>query len=106
LLILIILGYAGYQVLRLYLTYGSVSEKVEHVLRVGPTVSDEEIISQLMHDTQEINVQLYPESLFIDRSIQDTIRIYAVYDDSSDIFGVIKIRRHFVVDKIKAYQKM
>jgi len=106
LLIVIILGYAGYQVLRLYLTYGSVSEKVEQALRVGPAVSDQDIIFQLRRETKDINIELNPESLFVDRSIQDSIRIYAAYDDSSEIFGIITIRRHFIIDKIKAFRKM
>jgi hypothetical protein len=105
-IILIILGYAGYQILRLYLTYGSVTEKVEQAIRVGPTMSDQEIITQLLFEAKESNVQLNPDSIFIDRVIDDSLRIYAAYDDSSDVFGVITIRRHFVIDKVKAIKKM
>ncbi|MBN2621326.1 hypothetical protein JXB22_09595 [candidate division WOR-3 bacterium] len=105
-IILIVLGYAGYQVLRLYLTYGSVTEKVEQAIRVGPTMSDQEVINQLLRDAKENNVQLDPDSIFVDRSVDDSLRIYVAYDDSSDIFGALTIRRHFVVDKIKAIKKM
>jgi hypothetical protein len=105
-IIILILGYVGYQVLRLYLTYGSVQEKIEQALRVGPAVSDEEVIGHILRETREINVHLNPDSLFVDRSIEDSIRIYTVYDDSSDVFGILTIRRHFVIDKIKGYRKM
>jgi hypothetical protein len=105
-IILLVLGYAGYQILRLYLTYGSVTEKVEQAIRVGPTMSDQEIVNQLLFETKETNVQLDPDSIFIDRSVNDSLRIYVAYDDSSDIFGTLMIRRHFVVDKIKAVKRM
>lgn len=105
-IILILLGYAGYQVLRLYLTYGSVTEKVEQAIRVGPTMSDQEIVNQLLREAKESNVQLNPDSIYVDRSITDSLRIYAAYDDSSDIFGVLTVRRHFVIDKVKAIKRM
>lgn len=105
-IILILLGYVGYQVLRLYLTFGAVTEKVEQAIRVGPTMTDQEIVNQLLFETKENNVLLNPDSIFVDRSIDDSLRIYVAYDDSSEIFGAFTIRRHFVVDKIKAVKKM
>lgn len=105
-IILLVLGYAGYQVLRLYLTRGAVTEKVEQALRVGPTMSDQEIVNQILRDTKEMNVELNADSIFVDRSVNDSLRIYLAYDDSSNIFGAITVRRHFVVDKIRAIREM
>ena len=106
-IIILVLGYAGYQVLRLYLTYGNVSEKVEHVTRIGSTLTDQEIRTQLVSDVKKAtNIELEIDSIYVDRNITDSLRVYVAYDDSSDIFGIMTIRRHFVVDKVIAIKQM
>lgn len=100
-IIILLIGYTIWQIMRVHLTYGSISEKVEHAARIGPTMTDQEIIKQLIEEAKEVKVQLDPDSIFIDRSIPDSFRVYLSYSDSSDLFGVFTYRRHFIVDKVK-----
>lgn len=99
-IILLLFGYAVYQVGRVHLTHGSIKEKVEHAARTGYAMQDIEIINQLTKEAEEANVQLNPDSIFIDRTINDSLRVYVAYDDSSDVFGIFTYRKHFVVDHI------
>ncbi len=99
-IVLLIIGYTAYQIGRVHFTHGSISGKVENAARVGNTMSDEEIVTQLLREAKENRVTLSPDSIFVDRSIPDSFRVYVVYNDSSDVFGVFTYRRRFVIDKV------
>ena len=100
-IIILLIGYVAWQIVRVHLTYGTISEKVEQAAKLGPTMTDMEIVNQLMREAKDVKVELNPDSIFIDRSIPDSFRVYVSYDDSSDVFGMFVYRRHFVVDKIE-----
>ena len=100
LLLLLVLGFVGYQIARVHFTYGKIEGTVEATAEIGHSTTDHAIIDQLITGAKELNVVLYPESIFIDRSIADSFRIYVAYDDSSNIFGLFTYKRHFVVDKV------
>ncbi|OGC41988.1 hypothetical protein A2Y85_06930 [candidate division WOR-3 bacterium RBG_13_43_14] len=99
-IILLIIGYIAYQIGRVHFTYGSISGKVENAARVGSTMDDQQIVNQLVREAEEIHVKLSPDSIFIDRSLPDSFRVYVTYRDSSDVFGVFTYRRHFIIDKV------
>ncbi len=103
-IILLLVGYIGYQVGRVHFSYGSISEKVENTVRIGPVQNDDMIREELINSAAEIRVNLHPERIWIDHSIRDSFRIYIEYDDSSSIFGVFTYSRKFVVDKIAPIQ--
>lgn len=103
-IILMVIGYTGYQVARLHFSYGSISEKVETIVRIGPVQSDEMIQDELIKRAAEINVRLAPANIWIDKSIPDSFRIYVEYEDSSSIFGIFTYSRRFKVDKIAPIQ--
>lgn len=99
--LLLVIGYVGYQVFRIQFSYSTVKSKVEDAARLGPLRSDAEIISELIRNFAEANVNLDPvyDTIFIDRSIPDSFRIFVTYNDSSNIFGYI-YRRHLVIDVV------
>jgi hypothetical protein len=99
-LLLLVIGYIGYQIGRVQFTYGSISERVTNVTKIGATMSDGEIMQQLLESALEAKTVLDPESVYIDRTIPDSIRIYVAYQDSASIFGIFTYRRHFRIDKI------
>ena len=99
-IILLIIGYVAYQIGRVHFTYGSIAGKVENAAKIGHTLTDENIVNQLVREAGDAHVKLSPDSIFVDRSIPDSFRVYVTYDDSSDIFGVFTYRRHFVIDKV------
>ena len=99
--ILLIVGYVAYQIGQVHFKYGSISEKVEHAAKTGYTMSDYEISMQLIKEAEDVGLELNPDSIYIDRTISDSLRIYVVYDDSSDIFGLFTYRRHLVIDRIE-----
>ncbi len=100
-ILLLLIGYVGYQVFRIQFTYSAVKSKVEDAVELGPIRPDADIINDLLNDFKEIKVELNLayDTIFIDRSIPDSFRIYVAYDDSSNIFGYI-YRRHLVADVI------
>lgn len=100
-IIVLVVGYVIWQISRVHLTHGSISEKAQHAARIGYSMSDAEIIQQLITEAKDANVVLRPESIFIDRTVNDSMRIYLTYSDSSDVFGMFTYKRHFVVDKIE-----
>jgi len=100
-LIILVIGYGAYQIFRLHLTRSTIAEKVEHAAKIGYAMRDNEIINQLTQEAKETNVTLDPDSIFIDRTITDSLRIYVAYDDSASILGLFTYSKHFVVDKIK-----
>jgi len=104
LIVILIVGYTGYQVARVHFSYGSISEKVENTVRIGPVQNDDMIKGELIKGAAEIKVILIPEDIWIDRSIVDSFRIYIEYEDSSSIFGIFTYNRKFVVDKIAPIQ--
>ncbi len=101
LLILLIVGYSAYKIGELHFTHRSLSGKVEAAAKLGYTMTDEDIVKKLTADAQEVNVEVNPDSIFIDRDIPDSIRIYMAYTDSSDIFGIYTYTRHFIIDKVE-----
>ena len=103
-IILLVIGYTGYQVARVNFSYGKISEKVENTVRIGPVQSDEMIREELIKSGKETNVVLIPENIWIDHSIPDSFRIYIEYEDSSSIFGVFTYNRKFTVDKVAPIQ--
>jgi hypothetical protein len=100
-IILLIIGYVAYQIGRVHFTYRTISEHVETAVRTETMVNDHEIVDLLIRSAEEVNVELNPDSIFIDHSIPDSLRIYVAYDDSSDIFGLFYYKRHLVIDKIE-----
>jgi hypothetical protein len=100
---LLLVGYVGYQVGRVHFSYGSISEKVENTVRIGP-VQNDEMIRELIKSAEEIKVKIQPDRIWIDHSVPDSFRIYIEYEDSSSIFGVFTYSRKFVVDKIAPVQ--
>lgn len=100
-IVLLIVGYVIWQISHVHLNNSTINEKAQHAARIGYSMSDAEIIQQLIAEAQDMNVILRPESIFVDRTINDSMRIYLTYSDSSDIFGIFTYKRHFVVDKIE-----
>ncbi len=101
-IIVLLLGYIGYQIFRIQFTYSAAKNKVEDMVRLGPIRSDVEISNELMNQFEEMNLQLNPDydTIYIDRSIRDSFRIYVAYNDSSNIFGFYNYSRHLVIDII------
>jgi hypothetical protein len=100
-IIILLAGYAAYQIARVHLTLGTIKEKVEHATRTGYAMSDNEIMNQLVREAKEAHVELNLDSVFVDRTLFDSLRIYVAYDDSSDIFGIFTYRKHFAIDCIE-----
>ncbi len=103
-IILMVIGYTGYQVARLHFSHGSISGKVETIVRIGPVQNDEMIREELIRAATEMNVMLIPENIWIDHSKSDSFRICVEYEDSSSIFGVFTYSRRFKVDKVAPIQ--
>ena len=103
-IILLVFGYAVYQISRVHLTYGAIKEKVEHAARTGYAMSDLEIINQLTKEAKEANVVLNADSIFVDRTIDDSLRIYVAYDDSSDVLGIFTYSKHFSIDCVESIE--
>lgn len=103
-LVLLVVGYTGYQVARVHFNYGSISEKIENTVRIGPVQNDDMIREELRKSAEELNIILFPENIWIDRSIPDSFRIYVEYEDSSSIFGIFTYNRKFTVDRVAPIQ--
>lgn len=103
-IILLLIGYTGYQVARVHFSYGKISEKVENTVRIGPVQNDDMIREELIKSGAETNVLLISENIWIDHSIPDSFRIYVEYEDSSSIFGVFTYNRKFIIDKVAPTQ--
>ena len=103
-LILLVIGYTGYQVARVHFNYGSISEKVETTVRIGPVQNDDMIKEELIKGAAETNITLVPGDIWIDHSIPDSFRIYIEYEDSSSIFGIFTYNRKFIIDKVAPIQ--
>jgi len=101
LLILLMIGYSAYKIGQVHFTHGSLSGKVETAAKLAYTMADEDIVKRLIEDAREANVVLNPDSIFIDHSIPDSVRIYVTYADSSDILGIYTYKRHLIIDKIE-----
>ncbi len=99
---LLIVGYIGYQIFRIQFTYSAARNKVEDAVRMGPLRPDTEVQNDLLSELKEIKLELDPvyDTIFIDRSIRDSFRIYVAYNDSSNIFGFYNYTRHLVIDVI------
>ncbi len=99
-IILILIGYAGYQLYRPNFTYNAIKEKVKDAVELGPVQSDEGIIDNLIKEAAEAKLALTPENIWIDHSLPDSFRIYVEYDDSASIFGFFTFHRHYKIDQI------
>lgn len=100
-LIILVIGYGAYQIFRIHLVHDTIQKKVTHAAKTGYAMRDNEIINQLTQEAKEANVTLNPDSIFIDRTITDSLRIYVAYNDSASILGLFTYSKHFVVDKIE-----
>ena len=98
-ILLLIIGYIAYQIGQVHFAYGTISEKVEHAATIGYTMSNYEIVEHIIKEAREANVEINPDSISIDRTVPDSLRIYVAYDDSSKIFGIFTYNRHLVIDK-------
>lgn len=100
--LILIVGYVSYQIFRIQFTYSAAKNKVEDAVKLGPLRSDAEILNDLLSELKEIKIQLDPayDTIFIDRTIPDSFRIYCAYNDSSNIFGFYTYTRHLVIDVI------
>ncbi|MEO0095542.1 MAG: hypothetical protein ABIL46_06500 [candidate division WOR-3 bacterium] len=101
-ILLLLIGYIGYQIFRIQFTYSAAKNKVEDAVRIGPLRSDAEIMNDLLAEFKEIKLKLNPayDTIYIDRTITDSFRIYVAYNDSSNIFGFYTYTRHLVIDVI------
>lgn len=101
-ILILLVGYVGYQVFRIQFTYSAAKNKVEDAVRLGPLRADAEILNDLLTELRDIKLQLNPayDTIFIDRSIRDSFRIYVAYNDSSSIFGLYTYSRHLIIDVI------
>jgi|UniRef100_A0A7V3RJ22 hypothetical protein len=99
---ILLICYVGYQIFRIQFTYSSAKNKVEDAVRLGPLRTDGEILNDLLSEFKEIKLQLNMayDTIFIDRTIPDSFRIYVAYNDSSNIFGFYTYKRHLVIDVI------
>lgn len=100
--LLVIVGYVGYQVFRIQFTYSAAKNKVEDAVKLGPIRPDTDILNDLLSEFKEIKLQINPayDTIYIDRSIPDSFRIYCAYNDSSNIFGFYNYSRHLIIDVI------
>uniref|UniRef100_A0A7C4TDV1 DUF4845 domain-containing protein n=1 Tax=candidate division WOR-3 bacterium TaxID=2052148 RepID=A0A7C4TDV1_UNCW3 len=100
-ILLLLIGYVGYQVFRIQFTYSAIKSKVEDAVEMGSLRNDAEIMNELLGEFEEAKVHLDPayDTIYIDRSIPDSFRIFVAYNDSSNIFGYI-YRRHLVIDVV------
>jgi hypothetical protein len=99
LLLFIVIGYIGYQIARVYFTYGSMSEMVESVAEEWATQSDFDVMKQIVEKAEGMKIEISPESILVERSLTDSVRVYVAYSDSSSIFDFFYFTRHFVIDK-------
>ena len=99
LLLFVVIGYIGYQIARVYFTYGSMNKMIESVAEELSTQTDFDVIRQIMEKAEDMKIEVSPESIFVERSITDSIRVYVAYSDSSSIFDFFYFTRHFVIDK-------
>jgi len=103
-IILLVIGYTGYQVGRVHFNYGTIKEKVENTVRIGPVQNDDMIREELIKGAAENKIVLHEDNIWIDHSIPDSFRIYVEYEDSSSIFGVFTYSRRFVIDQVAPIQ--
>ena len=103
-IVLLIIGYTAYQVARVHFSYGTISEKIDETVGIGPGQNDDMIREELIKSAAETHVLLQPENIWIDHSIRDSFRIYVEYEDSSSIFGIFTYSRKFAIDKIAPIQ--
>ena len=100
-ILLMVIGFIGYKITRVHFTNGTISALVEESAELGLAQNDYDIIKNIIAKAKENNVEIDPDSIFIDHAITDSFRIYVTYRDSSNIFGLYTYSRRFVIDKIK-----
>ena len=103
-IILFVVGYTAYKVARVHFNYGTISEKIDNTVQIGPVQNDDMIREELIKSAAETHVVLQPENIWIDHSIPDSFRIYLEYEDSSSIFGIFTYSRKFTIDKVAPIQ--
>lgn len=99
-IIVLLVGYVIFQMVSIHFDAAKIGGKVETTAQIGPSMSDYDISQSLLKAAEEMKITVYPESIFIDRNIPDSFRIYLAYDDSTDVLGLFTYKRHFVIDKI------
>ncbi|UCC12312.1 MAG: hypothetical protein JSW02_01895 [candidate division WOR-3 bacterium] len=99
-IILLLFGYVIFTMARIHFDAANLGGKVETTAQIGPSMTSYDISQSLIKDAEEMHITVYPESIFIDREIIDSFRIYLAYDDSADVLGLFTYKRHFVIDKI------
>jgi hypothetical protein len=99
-IIILLLGYVIFRMASIHFNATNIGGKVETTAQIGPTLSDYDITQILVKHAEEMKIMIYPDSIFIDRNIPDSIRIYLAYDDSTDVLGLFTYKQHFVIDKV------
>lgn len=99
-IILLVLGYVIFQVVSIHFSAANLGGKVESTAQIGLSMTDYDITQSLLKDAKEMKITVYPESIFIDRNLPDSFRIYLAYDDSTDVLGIFTYKQHFVIDRV------
>ena len=99
-IILLLAGYVIFTMARIHFDAANLGGKVESTAQIGPSMTNYDITQSLIKDAEELKITVYPESIFIDRDIIDSFRIYLAYDDSADVLGLFSYKQHFVIDKV------
>ena len=99
-IILLVVGYVIYSMASIHFDATHLGGKVETTAQIGPSMSNYEITESLIDDAKDMKITVLPESIFIDREILDSFRIYLAYDDSTNILGLFTYKQHFVIDKV------
>lgn len=99
-IILLVLGYAIFQMASIHFDATHMGGKVETTAQIGPSMSNYEITQSLIKDAEDMKISVRAESIFIDRDLPDSFRIYLAYDDSADVLGLFTYKQHFVIDKV------
>jgi len=97
-LVVLIAGYVAYQIFRPQFTYSAIKGKAENAAEMGAAQSDDYTRQELIETARDQQIRLIPEQILIDHSLQDSLRIYIEYDDSSSVFGIYTYRKHFIID--------
>ena len=99
-IILLLIGYVIFTMVSIHFDAAKLGGKVESTAQIGLSMTNYDITQSVIKDAEEMNITVYPESIFIDRNILDSFRIYLAYDDSTDVLGLFTYKQHFVIDKI------
>ncbi len=99
LLAIMVVGYTIYQIARVHISYSSISEKVKEVAETGFAQNDDVHKRYIIDMAREVGVVIDPESIYIDRSANDSFRVYVNYSDSTKILWIFDYKRDFAIYK-------